>query len=199
MLTLPYLEASSLICLVAAAFVFLSPGDRAEQVHRAERAAIATLRDFHAAQMSFAARTENRSYGLLPELMGSPSTRPYPTQPPLLKPLPLDTVLERNGYLFALFLPSVDQRGTLKAADVDESQTGEAWVAFAWPVQYPHTGRRLFAIGINGVVLSYENALDSFEGPFDIPPPVLFSSQMKTSAFGKPPAWVTRLRWIREP
>lgn len=199
MLTLPFLEVSSVACLLAAAFVFLSPSDRAEHVHLAERTAVATLRDFHEAQQIFLDRANHRSFGLLPELMGAKSIRSHPTQPPLLKPLPLDTILERNGYLFALFLPSVDLRGALKAADVDESQAGEAWVAFAWPIRYPHTGRRLFAIGKDGVVMSYENALESFEGPTDIPPPVLFSSQMKTSAFGKPPAWVTRLRWIREP
>jgi hypothetical protein len=198
MRSIPYLECATFICLGLATVCLIRPVPLSEQIHGNEKLAIQFLKEISKAEQAFYDRTNGTSYALLDELMGASSARPIPTTPALLQPSRFDLVLARDGYVFAVYLPSKDLRGTLRSSSIDPANVGAGWVAFAWPLNYAQSGRRLFGVGPDGVIWSLENSLDSFEGMLDLPPPVLFARHLTGTPFGRPPAWVASLRWTIE-
>jgi hypothetical protein len=63
---------------------------------------------------------------------------------------------EVHGYYYRSFLPGPDDvpvgEGPGASSDVDPDGAEEAWLCYAWPVEYGVTGRRTFVVGARQAV-----------------------------------------------
>lgn len=126
-----------------------------------EAAAIATLRNVHAAQVRFRAgaaidrdRDGRGEFGWFGDLAG-PVPRPDGPPVPLLSPAFAAVQggrVARSGYLFQLWLPARGGGWTTDggAGEVDPAAAGAAFRCVAWPNTHP--SKRAFFVDEGGVV-----------------------------------------------
>lgn len=188
-----------MLVLGFAAYIVITPEADSQRIFAMERSAVATLREIHRTQESFLNLRSGSRYALLEEIADRLLARPG-TGGSLLSDGDLrGGILERDGFAFAVYLPGSDDPGALHPRDVDPERASIAYAAFAWPLRYGRTGRRVFAMGPDGTVRSLENSIEPYEGREDAPPPVLLSPFIDGQPFGRAPPWVVRLRWAVEP
>ena len=159
-----------------------------------ESAAISTLRSISSAQaqlQSSAAIDVDQDgggeYGYFAELAGTVGLREDDgagtidaTGPNLAPPMlsgALGNVdgngmVQRSGYLFAMFLPDAANagEGELAAGGVDTANPPDAdqteifWCCYAWPLQFGQTGNRVFFVNQDGDILQSNNRDENYSG-----------------------------------
>ena len=79
--------------------------------------------------------------------------------------------VERQGYLFRIFLPDAAAAGVPEAANggsgaafPDSANAEVMWCAYAWPVDCDKTGVRSFFISQEGDVVAYDNRDRAYTG-----------------------------------
>lgn len=151
---------------------------RVQQCHRNESAAIATLKNIASAQHQCRQngvidvdRDKTGEYGFFAELAGAVAVRGGGHRkivPPVLDQTFAEveaSCVEREGYLFMIFLPDAADRGLCEVAtggargiDVDPDRAERRWCAYAWPVNR-YSGQRAFFVDRIGNVLGSSNGL----------------------------------------
>ncbi|MBL8695328.1 MAG: hypothetical protein JNJ88_14635 [Planctomycetes bacterium] len=167
----PALTGGTLIGAAISASVAL-PSLLSVRIESNEQAAIARLRAIAKSQLRF---RENRvidadgdgvgEFGFFGELTGAHMLRgqSMALEPPLLepdaKPMTAGTSM-RSGYLFRIDLPA--ENGSMTAGppskeEVSISGAEKRFVAYAWPVDFGTSGRRVFFVDENGEVYASDN------------------------------------------
>lgn len=171
----------AIIVVIAAAAI---PNLISSRITANESAAIATLRTIVSAQ----AQGQSRSavdvdadgigeYMYLAELSGTVNLRGQATPlSPAVVSVALgqvaNTVVNKSGYSFAMFLPSPGAvgvpedpnggKGALGAIGDDMAET--VWCCYAWPATYGSSGRRAFMVNQSGDILQTNNAIQTYSG-----------------------------------
>ncbi len=189
------LECFILLALVSAAATVAIPRWASDRIVTNEQRAAVMLREIAAAQAAFHLR--NGTYGLLEDLTGDPSSRGLKVDPACLEaPTPWLGAAEFNGYLFSVYLPTKQGHGALSHVEVDPEAGAKAWVAYAWPVHYGITGRRVLVVTPAGEVFAYENAVMPFTTRERRPFAELAWAKLDPKTpFEEPGGWVTQVRW----
>lgn len=149
-----------------------------------EAAAISTLRTIVSAQAQAqsrgAADTDGDGIGeylYLAELSGTTNLRGMgvPLSPAAVS-VALgqvnNTVVNKSGYLFAMFLPGPGGAGVGEdanggkavpaAVDADFAET--VWACYAWPATFGSSGRRAFMVSQSGDILQSDNVIQTYSG-----------------------------------
>ena len=160
---------------------------REATIAEAETAAVSTGRNviIANAQVQTSARIDvdrdgTGEYGGFLELAGAVAGRmSAPLNPPVMsrafRTLSAAGEVERNGYLYRLYLP--DARGVgvgepstgFDARSVDPDLAETTWCLYAWPVAYGRTGRRTFFVNQGGDTLATD--APAYDGPGKGPAP----------------------------
>lgn len=177
----PALTGGTLIGAAISASMAL-PSLLSVRVESNEQAAIARLRAIAKSQLRF---RENRAidadgdgvgeFGFFGELTGAHALRGQSMvlEPPLLepdaKPVTAGTSV-RSGYLFRIDLPAENGSMTAGPPSKDEvsiSGAEKRFVAYAWPVDFGTSGRRVFFVDENGEVYASDNisSAQHYSGP----------------------------------
>lgn len=189
----------------------------AERIVRNERAAAALLRTIASAQMQVVLSTAIDTdgdyvgeYAFLGELAGKARLRTagddgITLADTTLEPAILDAsfgqltagehggVVERNGYVFQVWLPGPGSSTRVQAMseargvggcstdgpfpDTDASET--AWAAYAWPKEAGTSGQRTFFFNQKGTLLEFANANHRYDGATQGP---AFDAALATSS-----------------
>ncbi|MAG56892.1 MAG: hypothetical protein CMJ83_11415 [Planctomycetes bacterium] len=197
--TFSFVECLVLLLLVAAASTVAIPHWTSDGMLRNERGAVEVLREIAEAQDLF--HTRNATFAMMEELTGFRTGREVELIPPAFPSgAPEYGVIERDGYLFSVYLAAKDGEGALRLVDPDEEHAKTFWVAYAWPRHYGITGRSLYAINAQGEVFTWENSVNPFSSREARPPANLLGARLgKDHPLAKPPGWVERLSWTRVP
>lgn len=149
-----------------------------------ETAAVATIREFAAAQAQFKAAKRVDvdhdgvgEFAYLKELTGATGLRASADgervgdvlAPPLLplrfRALDAGGEFVHGGYVFRMFLPGADGAGVGEtelypvAVPLDARLAADTWCCYAWPTRYGTSGDHVYFVGADGVVVS-ANAAD---------------------------------------
>lgn len=76
-----------------------------------------------------------------------------------------------SGYFFCVFLPGpggLPLRGKSGTA-ADPASAEKAWVGYAWPVSFGHSGKKAFFIHASGKFLETANEVKKYEGEYNPP------------------------------
>jgi hypothetical protein len=151
-----------------------------------EAAVIAALRELADAQERAREKKlidRNRDgvgeYGFFGELAGRSSVRSSKGEPrPLVEPvLPgayggvSSGQVELHGYLFKIYLPGPRRSFLAEGGRPDARLAAAHWCCYAWPRLDGVTGRKLFFINQDGVLLVSDNRRHRYEGNFSRPSP----------------------------
>lgn len=190
-----FLECSIVLALVAAAATVAIPRWASDRIVENEERAVEVLGRIADAQKAFHARCG--TFGLLKELAGTHSPRGLQVLPAcLVAGEPSLGALERNGYLFSVYLPSIGGHGALGHLEVDAEAAKRAWIAYAWPAHYGITGRRLFVVTSTGDVFAHENSVSPLSSRETRPFAGLAWSKLDPKTpFREPANWVKKVRW----
>jgi len=194
--TISFIECVVVLTLLAATATVAIPFWQSDQIVENEERAVEILTRICEAQDRFHARCG--TYGFLEELAGARSGRRLTTLPAsLVLGDPSGGLLERNGYIFTVYLPSAEGYGALHHAELDAETAARFWIAYAWPAHYGITGRRLFAVTSKGDVFAHENSVNPFAARARRPFASLAWKAIKEddAPFKEPAAWVQHLRW----
>lgn len=194
--TFSLLECVIVLSLIAATATVAIPYWQSDQIVENEQRAVDILGRIADAQSIFRAR--GGSYGFIEELSGAGSGRRITTLPAaLVIGTPTSGLLERDGYVFTVYLPSLDGHGALHHTEVDNEAASRFWIAYAWPAHYGITGRRVFAITCEGKVWAHENSVNPFSGRERRPFATLAWKAIAGSdaPLKEPAAWVKSLGW----
>ncbi len=160
---------------------------RETAIANAETGVIAAGRNLisAAAQIQASARIDadrdgTGEYGGFLEMSGAVAGRmAAPLNPPVLarafRTLLATGEVERNGYLYRLYLPGPRGVGVAEPPsgfdlrDVDADLAETTWCLYAWPVAYGRTGRKTFFTNQGGDVLATD--APAYDGPGHGPAP----------------------------
>lgn len=176
----------SIIAIIAAMAI---PNLLASRLSANETAAIAALRSVASAQSASQTRgavdLDGDGYGeflYLAELSGTVDLRGSnaPLDPAAVS-VGLGTISNsvgnKSGYLFAMFLPDSNGAGVPEdpnggkaaAGDVDTALAETFWVCYAWPSTYSTSGTRAFVINQSGNILQTSNTVQEYSGTANPP------------------------------
>ncbi len=199
------IELMIVVAIIAIIAAIAIPKLMSARISANENAAVATLRSIAAAQQQFQASSAIDSdgdgggeYGFFGEIAGAMPMRIFngvgpaagvagdELDPPFLASafgnvIPdgpgTDGVVERQGYLFKIYLPGLttalgtaglgeDPLGGTKVADIlawGSANCEIMWCAYAWPVDAEKTGNRAFFINQEGDLAGYDNRDQDYE------------------------------------
>ena len=196
------IELMIVVAIIAIIAAIALPKRMSARISVNENAAVATLRSIAAAQQQLQASCAidtdadgGGEYGYFGELSGAIPMRVYDnaTGGPIagtagtdeLTPAYLATpfgsidangFVERQGYLFRIFLPDANAAGVAEAANggsgasfPDSANAEVMWCAYAWPVDCDKTGVRSFFISQEGDVVAFDNRDRSYTGSTGTP------------------------------
>ncbi|MEE9392219.1 MAG: hypothetical protein V3W41_06915 [Planctomycetota bacterium] len=151
------IEAVIVVLLAFAATFFWRSGGKSDRILRNEGNAIEDLRALVRVQTAY--RNSHSRFGFLDELDESQTGwRVYPRRRGESGPSAI-----RGGYCLALYLSS--DAGEEMGLVTGEKPRDDFWIAYAWPLEFGLTGRRLFSIDLDGTLRAWENQLGTFDGP----------------------------------
>ena len=193
--SISFLECIIALALIAGAATVVIPRWTKEKITTNESAAVTHLSSIVDAQRRFHERCG--AFALLQELTGDRTSRELDTLPALLDlPRPSHGVSEVDGYLFTVYLPSAEGHGALSARDVNPTLARRSWIAYAWPLHYGITGRRVFVVNSDGQVFAEENAGTPLAGLKRVPFASLAWTTLRADTpFQEPVSWVKQVRW----
>jgi hypothetical protein len=157
-------------CLAAAAVLLAAPAGASERIRRGEQEATAVLLSIAAAQDALTAEAESRpeeTFGFMPQILPA---LPGPVRASFVRPLseladagaPQAGVYVHGGYCFILYL--ADRLGQPALEPQPGGVKPGFWIAYAWPLEYGVTGRRLFVLDSAGVLRYWDNDLGRYSG-----------------------------------
>ena len=180
--------------VAAAAFFFIWPVRASRTLQASEAEAVAVLHAIHEAEFRHLERGDENPTPLT-------LTSLVETRTPGLDVLrPADTtapVYSDGTYCYAIYVVGDGGRGILETeARVVESSY---WIAYAWPVDHGRGGRRVHAVGPDGVIRFWANPVATYSGPDRLPPPQLApdGNADDSASFPAQPrtGWHERLAW----
>ena len=165
------------------------PAILSARVEANEAAAMATLKTLTVSQEQLKMQGSidadgdgSGEYGFVQELAGTAKGRSaQPIDPPFVSPewgksaAANGGMFQASGYWFQIHLPgkdkAVSEAAALPQADKSAANGQEAhWVAYAWPVQFEKTGRRVFVINESGQLYETHNYGTMYSGTATVPP-----------------------------
>ncbi|MGC6486343.1 MAG: pilus assembly FimT family protein [Planctomycetota bacterium] len=191
------IELMIVVAIIAIIAAIALPKLMSARISANENAAVATLRSIAAAQQQLQASCAidtdadgGGEYGYFGELSGAVPMRVYDSATggaiagtagtdeltPAYLATPFGSVdangfVERQGYLFRIFLPDAAAAGVPEAANggsgaafPDSANAEVMWCAYAWPVDCDKTGVRSFFISQEGDVVAYDNRDRAYTG-----------------------------------
>ena len=191
------IELMIVVAIIAIIAAVAIPKLISARISANENAAIATLRSIAAAQQQLQASAAidtdadgGGEYGYFGELSGAVPMRVYDSATggaiagtagtdeltPAYLATPFGSIdangfVERQGYLFRIFLPDAAAAGIAEAANggsgaafPDSANAEVMWCAYAWPVDCDKTGVRSFFISQEGDVVAYDNRDRAYTG-----------------------------------
>ncbi len=83
-----------------------------------------------------------------------------------------NSVVNKSGYLFSVYLPDAAGAGVAEDANGGKGAPGAIgpnmaetfWVAYAWPAANGASGRRAFAVNQAGDILQTDNSIQAYDG-----------------------------------
>lgn len=196
------IELMIVVAIIAIIAAIALPKLMSARISANENAAVATLRSIAAAQQQLQASCAidtdadgGGEYGYFGELSGAVPMRVYDSATggaiagtagtdeltPAYLATPFGSVdangfVERQGYLFRIFLPDAAAAGVAEAANggsgaafPDSANAEVMWCAYAWPVDCDKTGVRSFFISQEGDVVAYDNRDRAYTGSTGTP------------------------------
>jgi prepilin-type N-terminal cleavage/methylation domain-containing protein len=196
------IELMIVVAIIAIIAAIALPKLMSARISANENAAVATLRSIAAAQQQLQASCAidtdadgGGEYGYFGELSGAIPMRVYDNATggaiagtagtdeltPAYLATPFGSVdangfVERQGYLFRIFLPDANAAGIAEAANggsgatfPDAANAEVMWCAYAWPVDCDKTGVRSFFISQEGDVVAFDNRDRSYTGSTGTP------------------------------
>ncbi|MEM7202638.1 MAG: hypothetical protein AAF628_20385 [Planctomycetota bacterium] len=90
------------------------------------------------------------------------------------------SIVVRQGYCFAMFLPDAKGRpiaeaprgGSPRGAEPDPQRAARHWCAYAWPERFGVTGQRAFFVNQDGELLACDNEASKYSGTARRPAPL---------------------------
>ena len=191
------IELMIVVAIIAIIAAIALPKLMSARISANENAAVATLRSIAAAQQQLQASCAidtdadgGGEYGYFGELSGAVPMRVYDNVSggaiagtagtdeltPAYLATPFGSIdangfVERQGYLFRIFLPDAAAAGIAEAANggsgaafPDSANAEVMWCAYAWPVDCDKTGVRSFFINQEGDVVAYDNRDRAYTG-----------------------------------
>ena len=198
------IELMIVVAIIAIIASIAIPNLLSARLNANESACIATLKNISSSQAQCQASgtiDDNGNgageYGYFGELSGQDfvreggglSTTERVTPPVLSRAfgqVDPNSMVTRSGYFFRMYLPSGANGWVLEAAGggaaggtVGAPNAEVIWACFAWPTNYPNSGKRAFFINQSGDVLSCRNSVMNYTGTAT--PPVAGTFAMLSS------------------
>jgi prepilin-type N-terminal cleavage/methylation domain-containing protein len=182
-------EVAVVLMVIAVASLFAVPYLQSARILANEEDAARVLRAVADSQKEFRRRNGDRTYGLLPELMGEPLRRGIVAETRLLNFPGLKRVdaafVQYKGYQFAVYLPTA-KGGTWMSRGVDSRKAAQSFIAYGWPVNLGYSGRMIFAIDETGQLRRHADERGREVRGEGFPPAPNFAPHA-SDAFGPPP------------
>lgn len=173
-----------LIPIIAIIAAIAIPGLLQARIAANEGSTIGSLRTIATAQAQIQSNSNidqdgdaTGEYAFLQELAGSAMLRSKDrtANPPYISPRltpSMDGIARKNGYCFYMYLPAdMNFKTAMGEADMKTSKNPETvnaqeirWICYAWPINYPETGRRVFVIDQSGEVFASNNEGGRYSG-----------------------------------
>jgi len=181
------IELLVVVLVVAIIASIAVPNLVAARVNTNETAALATLRTVFSAQAQFKIQASADlngngmgEHGYFAELAGSipPRGAVTPLNPSVLSGalgIVNGSIVQKSGYLFAMYLPGANGAPVLEAAaggtpgGLDDQLAETLWACYAWPSSAQSTGTRSLMINQAGDILQTRGLVTSYSGTAAMP------------------------------